>query len=150
MSTPDNGPLLAIAEPLIKGEEACRLTAYQDTRNIWTIAWGRADIGVVPGMTCTQAQADQWFDAKVKALVGALDRLLPWWRSMDLPRQAVLLSMAYQMGVGGVSRFPKALEAMERGCFATAASQMLASEWAKQTPNRARRAAEIMRTGELP
>jgi lysozyme len=36
-----------------------RLVAYQDSGGIWTIAWGHTR-GVVAGMTCTRAQAEQW------------------------------------------------------------------------------------------
>jgi lysozyme len=36
-----------------------RLVAYQDSRGIWTIAWGHTR-GVYAGMTCDLAQAEQW------------------------------------------------------------------------------------------
>jgi lysozyme len=39
--------------------EGDRLVAYQDSKGVWTIGYGHTR-GVVPGMTCTQAQADQW------------------------------------------------------------------------------------------
>lgn len=39
--------------------EGCRLDAYQDVRGVWTIGFGHT-AGVVSGMTCTQAQADEW------------------------------------------------------------------------------------------
>ncbi|HJU09600.1 MAG TPA: lysozyme [Candidatus Binataceae bacterium] len=43
---------------LIKHFEGCKLTAYQDVAGIWTIGYGHIK-GVGPGMTITQAQADQ-------------------------------------------------------------------------------------------
>lgn len=146
----DNGPLLALAEPLIKGEESCRLTAYRDTRGIWTIAWGRADADVHEGMTCTQAQADAWFDAKVISIITSYDRIIPWWRQMALPRQAVLLDMGYQLGVNGTLRFGKALDAMKVGDWPEAKRQMLASTWDCQTPERADIEADIIESGEMP
>src|SRR5258708_6178734 len=39
--------------------EGDRLTAYQDSKGVWTIGYGHTR-GVVPGMTCTQQQADRW------------------------------------------------------------------------------------------
>lgn len=39
--------------------ESCRLKSYQDVKGVWTIGWGHTR-GVYKGMTCTQAQADQW------------------------------------------------------------------------------------------
>ncbi len=148
--SPRDSALLAIAEPLIKGEEACRLDAYLDTRGIWTIGWGRADSGVHPGMTCTQAEANAWFDVKVAGILGQIDRLRPWWREMSLPRQAVLLDMSYQLGVGGALRFGHALAAMEAGDWGAAHDAMLASAWDCQTPARAQTEARIMLTGEMP
>jgi lysozyme len=40
--------------------EQCRLTAYWDALGkVWTIGFGHTR-GVTQGLTCTQAQADQW------------------------------------------------------------------------------------------
>lgn len=47
---------------LIKHFEGCRLSAYQDSRNIWTIGVGHTK-GVSPGMVITQEQADQLLSA---------------------------------------------------------------------------------------
>jgi lysozyme len=44
--------------------EGCRLTSYQDSRDIWTIGYGHTS-GVHAGMTCTQAQAEAWLKADV-------------------------------------------------------------------------------------
>lgn len=43
----------------IKRSEACRLTAYQDTANVWTIGYGHTS-GVRKGDRCTQYKAEQW------------------------------------------------------------------------------------------
>ncbi len=149
MTSAADAALLALAAPLIKGEEACRLSAYQDTRGVWTIGWGRADAGVHPGMTCTQDQADAWFEVKVAGLIAQLDRAIPWWRTMSPPRQAVLLDMAYQLGLAGLLRFAKALSAMEAGDWRAAHDEMLVSAWDCQTPNRAQAEARIMLTGQM-
>lgn len=64
------------------------------------------------------------------------------------PRTCVLLSMCYQMGVDGVDDFKNTLAFMAAGDYTKAAVNMLASKWAKQTPNRAARHAEQMRSGQ--
>lgn len=145
-----DAPLLALAGPMIQREEGCRLAAYKDTRAIWTIGWGRADPLVREGMTCTQAQADEWFDTKLSGLCEQLDWVVSWWRNIDLPRQAVMLGMAYQLGVGGLLRFQKTLAAMQEGNWAVASAMMLMSDWQKQTPERAARMARIVKTGLMP
>lgn len=63
------------------------------------------------------------------------------------PRCAVLLSMCYQMGVSGVDAFRNTLRFMQQGDYTKAAVNMLASKWAKQTPNRAQRHAKQLQTG---
>lgn len=62
-------------------------------------------------------------------------------------RADVLYSMAYQMGVDGLAAFKSTLVMISNGNFTGAAEGMLNSLWAKQTPARARRHAEVMRTG---
>ena len=64
-------------------------------------------------------------------------------------RRAVLLSMAYQMGVDGLMKFKNMWAAINRQDWDDAADQMLDSKWARQTPERAGRHARIMR-GENP
>lgn len=61
-------------------------------------------------------------------------------------RKAVLISMAYQMGIDGLAGFKNTLKNIGAGRWNDAATGMLDSKWAKQTPNRARRHAEQMRT----
>lgn len=46
---------------LTKGHEGCRLKAYLDTGDVWTIGWGHTR-GVKEGDTCTQEQADAWLN----------------------------------------------------------------------------------------
>ncbi|MCZ4059174.1 glycoside hydrolase family protein [Pantoea sp. LMR881] len=62
-------------------------------------------------------------------------------------RTDVLLSMAYQLGVEGVAQFKNMLSAIAKENFDEAANAMLSSLWARQTPGRARRHAEVMRRG---
>lgn len=44
---------------LTEGFESCKLKAYQDSKGVWTIGYGHTG-NVLPGMTCTQAQAEAW------------------------------------------------------------------------------------------
>ncbi len=63
------------------------------------------------------------------------------------PRRDILYSMAWQMGVDGLAGFKNTLALIAQENFASAASSMLMSKWARQTPNRAKRHAEVMRSG---
>ncbi|MBF0035846.1 glycoside hydrolase family protein [Citrobacter freundii] len=64
------------------------------------------------------------------------------------PRQDILTSMGYQMGVSGLAGFHHMLDAISKEDWEEAASQMLDSTWAKQTPERAQRHADVMRSGK--
>ena len=57
--------------------------------------------------------------------------------------------MAYQMGVKGLLSFTNTLKYIENEHYIEAASNMLKSKWATQTPNRARRHALVMSTGRM-
>ena len=63
-------------------------------------------------------------------------------------RKSILISMAYQMGADGLAKFTNTLKAVADQRWNDAANGMLNSAWAKQTPNRAARHAEQMKTGE--
>lgn len=63
------------------------------------------------------------------------------------PRCAVLISMAYQMGLDGLAGFVNTLTLIDHGAFDSAADNMLKSKWAAQTPDRAKRHADQMRSG---
>ena len=85
---------------LIESFEGCPLTAYQDTRGIWTIGRGHTGPEVVPGLIWTQVQADQQFlqDLHQRA-EGPLNQLL---RVTLNPNQfAALCSLAFNIGAGG-------------------------------------------------
>lgn len=83
-------------------------------------------------------------------LESEIARKLPWYRDLNPARQAVLVGMAYQMGLAGMLGFKQSLAYAEAGRYTEAAAQMLGSRWARQTPARARRAAYMMRYGRFP
>lgn len=66
------------------------------------------------------------------------------WNNLGEYQKEALTSMVYQMGAAGVRKFKTTLARIEKGDFQGAAQSMLASAWAKQTPQRAQRVAEMM------
>ena len=71
----------------------------------------------------------------------------PWFQGCNDPRRAVLVSMAYQMGVSGLLGFKNTLQLIEAGSYAAAGRGMRQSRWYKQTPARAERHARVMESG---
>lgn len=72
-----------------------------------------------------------------------------WFVNLDPVRQGVIENMAYNIGIEGVYGFGRMIERLNASDYAGAASEMLNSLWATQVPSRARRLAEIMRSGDM-
>ena len=132
----------------LKGEEGCRLAAYQDTLGVWTIGWGHTGPEIVKGLVWTQSQADAQLEADLDAIVDGLVADIPWFEGLDPIRQDVLADMAFNMGDAGLMDFKNTLALVDSGQFTRAAAAMLASTWASQVPTRAVRLAKMMKTGE--
>jgi lysozyme len=79
-----------------------------------------------------------------------LSRNIPWWSDLSEPRSAVLLDMAFNMGIGGLLKFKKTLSLIEQGEYVDASIEMLSSRWARQVPTRANRLSEMMRNDKWP
>lgn len=141
--------------PLLNFEEGFRARPYIDTEGYPTVGVGFL-IGpkgaAVSNYTFSLSKnvSDVWLqeivDARLKdmqsnpSIAAALKQCNP-------ARADVLQSMAYQMGINGLAAFKNTLAMVAAGNFAGAAAGMLSSKWATQTPKRAQRHAEVMRTG---
>jgi lysozyme len=106
---------------LIKSFEQCRLIAYEDGAGIWTLGWGHTK-AVTQGMTCTQAQADQWFLDDIEATQKVLRGLVP---ATITPNQfSACVSLAYNIGTGHFAS-STLLKKLRGHDFAGAADQFL-------------------------
>jgi len=129
-------------------EEGYRRSAYQDSLGYWTIGIGRLIDGKKGGGV-TIEEAFYLLDNEVKAKRAIIEAALPWFSALDEVRQCVLVSMAYQLGTTGLFGFHTTLRAVAEGRFSDAAESMLKSRWAAQTPSRALRMSDAMRTGAV-
>lgn len=150
---------------LLKFEEGWREKPYIDTRGYPTVGYGFL-IGprhaALSNYTfrLPESVGETWLNWHVRqtvdemkavpAIKAALDSCLEsdkramWYN----PRAAVLISMAYQMGVDGLTGFRNTLLHIKNQDWFQAETGMLKSKWANQTPKRARRHAEQMRAGQ--
>lgn len=87
------------------------------------------------------------FRNRLKLLDAELAQRLPWIVKLDPARKGALINMAFQMGVTGLLGFKNTLALVEQGKYQDAADNMLKSKWAQQTPARAQRISNQMRTG---
>lgn len=79
------------------------------------------------------------FDYDIKKVLMGLKTSLPFFDDAPENIRAVLINMAFQMGINGLLKFKKMLGAMESGDYEGAAMQIEDSKYYKDTPNRARR-----------
>jgi lysozyme len=135
--------------PDLEHDEGLRLTAYQDTKGIWTCGYGHAY--VAPGTVWTLAHAQAQLLDDIAHTEALLDLQLPWWRTLDDVRQDVLVEMGFNMGVTNLCGFHITLAAIQAHNWPAAKAGMLDSDWAKPPPigvgERAERLAEQMLTG---
>jgi lysozyme len=131
----------------IKQDEGLVLHAYDDHLGFSTIGYGRL-IDRRKGGGISQDEAEYLLKNDVNARLNVLKNAIPFFDRLDDARKAVLLNMSFQLGITGLLKFKSTLAFIEAGDFENAAANMLKSLWARQTPNRARRLAEQMRTGE--
>lgn len=131
----------------LRDEEGEVLSAYQDHLGFWTIGVGRL-IDKRKGGGITPEESAYLLGNDIAKVNAQLDAKIPWWRKLDEARQAVIQGMAFQMGIDGLLGFKNTLKMVESGDYEGAGKGMLNSLWAKQTPARAKRMSEQMRTGE--
>ena len=132
----------------LRRDEGTKATAYQDHLGFWTIGVGRLIDSRKPGAGLRPDEIDYLLRNDIADRVVALTKALPWFIKLDEARRGVLINMAFQLGTAGLLGFKSTLALVAAGKYAEAAEQMLKSKWATQTPARAKRLAEQMKTGE--
>lgn len=142
-----NPSWISQATERLKIDEGLVLHAYQDHLGYWTIGYGRL-IDKRKGGGITKDEAAYLFSNDINTVLEELRWKLVWFDHLTDPRKAVLLNMAYQLGVPGLLGFKRTLAMIQTGDYESAAANMLKSKWASQTPARAKRMAEQMRTNE--
>jgi len=80
--------------------------------------------------------------------LNVLENAIDFFDRLDDARKGVLLNMSFQLGIAGLLKFKSTLSYIESGDYENASVNMMKSLWARQTPNRAGRLAEQMRTGQ--
>lgn len=132
----------------LRRDEGVKPAAYQDHLGYWTIGVGRLVDARKPGAGLRPDEIDYLLRNDINDRVTALQKALPWFVKLDEARQGVLINMAFQMGTAGLLAFRQTLALVRDGKYTEAADQMLKSKWAEQTPGRAKRLSEQMKTGE--
>jgi lysozyme len=130
---------------LIGEEEGRERCIYRDSEDLWTIGIGclvdpsRSGAGL-----CDEAIEAQFAHDSARAWRDAA--ALPGFQRCNEVRQAVLVSMCFQLG--SLHDWPHFRAALALGDYNAAALAGLDSLWAKQTPQRAKRQMQMLASGE--
>jgi lysozyme len=125
----------------LRRDEGMRRTVYTDSVGVLTVGVGH-NLRDAP-------LSDEAIDQMLRddlAVVERACRELPVWSALSSPRRGVLLNMAFNLGVTGLSHFTVMLAKLTQGDYVAASAAMLDSVWASQVGRRATRLAEQMRT----
>ena len=125
----------------IKEHEGFKSRVYKCTEGYDTIGYGFA----VKDLELDEDIAEEILIRKLEKLIQRVRAKFKWLDTVPHEVQGVLVNMSYQMGVNGVSKFKKALHAMQMFQWKIAADELMDSRWARQTPNRAKELSNIIR-----
>jgi len=125
----------------IKAHEGYEPMVYKCTEGHDTIGVGFK----VSDLKLSEKVCDLILEEILDDLISRIERKLSWFRYSQDEVKLVIVNMSYQMGLSGVLKFKRALAALEIKNWDLAATEMLDSLWARQTPNRANELADIIR-----
>lgn len=129
----------------LKSDEGFCPHVYQDTEGYYTLGYGFM-VDPDRGGEIPIEVADSWLDFNIGQIVDELWGRLDNFHSYPCQVQRALVNMAYQMGVDGLLGFRKMLALIDAGKYREAADEGLKSRWAVQTPNRAQRVTDWIRS----
>jgi len=127
----------------LKAHEGFRSKPYKCTADKLTIGYGlNLDAGIDGEL------AEIILNYQIQKVKSSLDKF-SWYTSIDSePRKDVIVNMAFNLGIAGVCKFIKMINAVSLRDYHQAAIEMLDSKWAKQVGNRAIELSEQMRSGQ--
>ena len=134
----------------IKEHEGFVPRTYKDSLGKKTIGFGH--LCVEPEQwdddkEYTREELERVFDNDFKEALKNAESLIGE-RSINFIAKQVIIEMVFQLGIGGVGKFKKMWLALDSEDYGEASFQMMDSLWAKQTPNRAEKLSQKMRSAK--
>lgn len=129
----------------LKQDEGWSATVYDDHLGFKTVGYGFL-VDERRGGGMPKEVGEYWLAHNVHGIIHELHRRLSCWERLPQPVKEALVNMAYQLGTRGLLGFRKTLELIDMGHYAEAADEALVSRWATQTPNRAKRVTDLIRS----
>lgn len=135
--------------------EGIRLQPYKCPAGYWTIGVGR-NLETNPPTAEEKRVIGDWRNGitknaafyllrnDIKRISDECARQIPFWKNLDDERQYALVDMAFNLGMAGLLKFQKMLSYLGVGNYIQAATECLASKYAKDVGERAVRVAKII------
>jgi lysozyme len=113
---------------LLIRHEGLRLKPYRDTVGKLTLGVGRNldDLGITHDEALFLLQND------LERCRCELNNAFPWWVKLGEVREAVLLSLCFNLGITKLLSFKTTVGLIEAGKYAEAADRLLTLPWASQ------------------
>jgi len=120
----------------LKKDESFRGMPYVDTKGFLTVGYGTK-------LPLTEYEATMLLEYRFEKAKRELEAELSFL-NIDQEAWDILYLMSYQLGVNGVLKFKKMIEALKKQDYKEASMEMRDSLWYEQTKNRAERMAQMM------
>jgi lysozyme len=122
--------------------EGYRQFAYRCTEGVLTVGIGRVVEQGGPGLSLDESL--MLLENDIERIEERLLEAYPWYSELSESRRIVLISMAFQLGMGGLAGFKKGLASFEEGSWQEAHDHFMDSKWAEQTPARAKEVCSLI------
>ena len=142
-----------LLESQIEREEDTVFQIYEDSLGNRTAGIGHLLTKLDPeysqpvGTKVTAERVEEWFDRDIRKAIQAGRNLLFNFDHHPQVVKHAFISMAFQLGEAKLSRFKKTIAYLEKYQYSAAANEALNSKWATQTPERAKRITNKIRSG---
>lgn len=126
--------------------EGYRQYAYRCTEGVLTIGVGRVIETGGPGLTLEESMG--LLENDIERVEKDLAEAYPWFTDLSENRQIAMISMAFQLGMGGLAQFKNGLASLRTESWQEAHDHFMDSKWAReQTPNRAKEVCQLILAG---
>ena len=127
----------------IKTHEGFRSKPYLCSKGKLTIGFGRN----LESKGLSQKEAETLLLNDVDEAIDTLEKTFPFFKSLNQTRQEVLTEMCFNLGLAGLKKFQKMIQALDEKNYVLASQEMMKSAWATQVKKRAQTLSQLMKTG---
>jgi len=132
---------------MLKIHEGVETHAYKCSASKITIGVGR-NIDPEGGIGLSEDEIDYLLQNDIDRITTELDFEYGWFSELNEARKDAMVDISFNLGQTRLRKFQKALTAMAKSDWDTAADEFMDSRWSKQVGNRAKELTRIIRTGE--